>query len=155
MIPPQKEERFTAAGSVSLIIIVLLLLGGGLFFLYQMRRSSEAEGKQFAREVIERCAFQHDLNFLHSVVAANRRPAISPGMDQEFIETLAKLGMPDRNYAVTGDVTFVNYFFSPRGRFQSILTFPDRHGTFFVNIERPSGIWLVEDYGVLWERPPD
>jgi hypothetical protein len=154
MIPPQKE-RYKADGSVSLIIIVLLLLGGGLFFLYQMRRSSEAEGRQFAREVIEHCAFQHDLNFLHSAVAPNRRPAIPPGKDQDFIETLAKLGLPDRNYTVTGGVTFVNYFFSPRGRFESILTFLDRHGTFFVNIERPSGIWLVEDYGVLWERPPD
>jgi hypothetical protein len=158
MIRPVKGRRRLidrSTGSVLLAIVVVLVIGGMLFFLYNMRRTSESEGKQFARDVIQHCAFQHDVNFLHSVVAADRRLAVPPAMDQQFIDTLAKLGTPDRNYNVTGDLQFDNYFFSPRGTYKSILTFPDRHGTFFVNVVRPSGIWLVEDYGILWERPPD
>jgi len=143
------------AGFVALVIIVLLVLGAMLYFLYNMRRASETEGKQFAREVIERCAFQHDVKFLHSVVAADRRIAVPPAMDQQFIDSLASLGMPDHNYNLTGKLEFDNYFLSPHGTFQSILTFPDRHGTIFVNVARPSGIWLVTDFGITWERPPE
>ncbi len=143
------------SGSILLAVIVIVVIGGILFFLYSMRRTTEVEGKEFAREVIERCAFQHDVKFLHSVVAADRRLVVPPGMDQQFIDTLTKLGLPERNYNITGNLQFENYFFSPRGVFNAILTFPDRHGTFFVSVARPSGIWLVQDYGVLWERPPD
>jgi len=35
------------AGFVALVIIVLLVLGALLYFLYNMRRASETEGKQF------------------------------------------------------------------------------------------------------------
>ncbi len=152
---PAKGRSDRDEGSVLLVIIVLLVIGGMFYFLYHMRRSSENEGRQFAREVIERCAFQHDVNFLHSVVAADRRLAVPPGMDQQFIDTLAKLGTPNRNYSVTGDLQFDSYFFAPTGTFKSILTFPDRHGTFYVAVARPSGIWLVTDYGITWERPAE
>jgi hypothetical protein len=136
------------------LIILLLVIAAGFYFLYQMRRSSETEGRQFAREVIDRCAFQHDAAFLHSVVAGDRRAAVPPAMDQQFIDMLAKLGPPDRNYQVTGDLQFDNYVVSPHGTFKSILRFPDRYGTIYVTIARPSGIWLVTDYGITWERPP-
>jgi hypothetical protein len=155
MILPRKGRSCGDAGSVLLAIIVLLVLGGMFYFLYHLRRMSESEGRQFASQVIQRCAFQHDVKFLHSVVAADRRLAVSPGMDQQFIDTLAKLGAPSSNYTVTGELEFDNYFFSPHGTFKSILTFADRHGTFYVSVARPSGIWLVTDYGVSWEKPPD
>jgi hypothetical protein len=143
------------AGYVGLAVTVALVLVGMLVFLYHMRQTSESEARRFVNELIQRCGFQHDVNFLHSVVAGDRRLAVPPGKDNEFIDTLAKLGTPDPNYTVTGGLQFDHYFFSPHGRFQSILTYADRHGTFFVNVARPSGIWLVEDYGIMWERPPD
>jgi hypothetical protein len=141
-------------GFIALIIILVLVVGGLLAFLYAMRQSAEGEAMQFARQVIEKCAFQHDVNFLHSVVAADRRLTLPPSMDYDFIDQLTKLGTPDRNYAVTGDLQFDNYFFSPHGTYKSILTFPDRHGTIYVAIARPSGIWLLTDFGIMWERPP-
>src|SRR6266480_2034635 len=55
------------------IIIVIAVIGGGLFFLYSMRNDAKAEGERFVRQVIERCAFQHDVKFLHSNVASDRR----------------------------------------------------------------------------------
>lgn len=136
------------------IIIVIAVIGGGLYFLYSMRRNSLVEGERFARQVIERCAFQHDVKFLRSSVAADRRLAVPPAMDDQFIYYLTKLGVPDRNYSLNGELAFESYFFSPHGTYKTILTYPDQHATVSVSIARPSGIWLVTDFGVTWERPP-
>jgi hypothetical protein len=149
-----KEQR-AAEGSISLVIIVVLIIGGIFFFLFNRRHTAQQEGPEFARQIIERCVFQHDVRFLHSVVAADRRLAIPPGKDDDFIETLARLGMPDRNYTITGELEFEDQFFSPRGTYKSILRFPDRAGTFYVNVAMTNGMWVVNDYGVIWEKPPD
>ncbi|MGI9114731.1 MAG: hypothetical protein DLM52_06785 [Chthoniobacterales bacterium] len=151
----QTKSKRAQGGSITFAIIVLLVVAGIFYFLYSMRQSGEKEGRQFAREVIERCVFRHDVNFLHTVVSPDRRLTIPPGMDEQFIDTLAKLGAPARNYDVTGELEFDNYFVTPHGTFKSILTFPDRHGTFYVNVARPSGTWFVTDYGITWERPPE
>jgi hypothetical protein len=149
-----KEQR-AAEGSISLVIIVVLIIGGIFFFLFNRRHTAQQEGPEFARQIIERCVFQHDVRFLHSVVAADRRLAIPPGKDDDFIETLARLGMPDLNYTITGELEFEDQFFSPRGTYKSILRFPDRAGTFYVNVAMTNGMWVVNDYGVIWEKPPD
>jgi hypothetical protein len=152
MRAPKREAE---SGSFAFAIIVVLLIAGMLFFLYGKRRTSESEGREFADNVIRRCVFEHDVKFLHSVVAADRRLTVPPGKDDEFIDILSKLGTPDRNYTLAGNLQFDNYFLSPHGVYKTILTFPDRHGTFFVSVARPGGVWLVEDYGITWERPPD
>ena len=151
-----KSRSHRSDGSAILfVIIVLAVIGGGWFFLNKLRQDSEVEGEQFASEVINRCAFQHDLKFLQSSVAAERRLAVPPAMDQQLIEMLSKLGVPDRNYKLTGNLQFDNYFFSPHGSYTAVLTYPDRHGTISITVSRPSGIWLVTDYGITWERPPE
>jgi hypothetical protein len=136
------------------IIIVIAVIAGGLFFLISMRKDAKAEGERFVRQVIERCVFQHDVKFLHSNVASERRLAVPPAMDDQFIYFLTKLGVPDRNYTLTGQLEFNSYFVSPHGSYQAILTYPDQHATVSVTIARPSGIWLVTDFGVTYERPP-
>lgn len=136
------------------VIIVIAVIGGGLYFLYSMRNSAIVEGQQYARQVIERCAFQHDLKFLNASVAAARRLAVPPSMDAQFIDYLTKLGVPERNYTFTGKLEFESYFVSPHGNYTTILTYPDRHATVSISIARTSGLWLVTDFGVTWERPP-
>ncbi len=136
------------------VIIVIVVIGGGLYFLYSMRNSAIVEGQQYARQVIERCAFQHDLKFLNASVAADRRLAVPPSMDAQFIDYLTKLGVPDRNYTLTGKLEFESYFVSPHGSYKAILTYPDQHATVSIGIARPSGLWLVTDFGVEYERPP-
>ncbi len=136
------------------IIIVIAVIGGGLFFLYSMRNDAKAEGERFVRQLIERCAFQHDVKFLHGVVASDRRLALPPAMDDQFVYYLTQLGVPDRNYTLTGQLEFDHYFVSPHGSYQAILTYPNQHATVSVTIARPSGIWLVTDFGVTYERPP-
>jgi hypothetical protein len=136
------------------IIILIAVIGGGLAFLYSMRKDAKAEGERFVRQVIDRCAFQHDAKFLHGIVASDRRLAVPPAMDDQFIYYLTQLGVPDRNYTLTGQLEFEHYFGSPHGSYQAILTYPNQHATVSVTIGRPSGIWLVTDFGVTYERPP-
>jgi hypothetical protein len=148
---PRSAQRGQA---LVFIIIVIAVVAGGLFFLVSMRKDAKAEGERFARQVIERCAFQHDVKFLHTSVASDRRLAVPPAMDDQFIYFLTKLGVPDRNYNLTGQLDFDHYFGSPHGTYQAILTYPDQHATVSLTIARPSGIWLVTDFGVTYERPP-
>jgi len=129
------------------LIIVIAVIAGGLFFLSSMRKDAKAEGERFA--------FQHDVKFLHASVASDRRLAVPPAMDDQFIFFLTKLGVPDRNYNLTGQLNFEHYFGSPHGTYQAILTYPDQHATVSLTIARPSGIWLVTDFGVTYERPPE
>ena len=83
-----------------------------------MRKDAKAEGERFAQTVIERCAFQHDVKFLHASVASDRRLAVPPAMDDQFIYFLTNLGVPDRNYNLTGQLDFDHYFGSPHGTYQ-------------------------------------
>jgi hypothetical protein len=149
-----KQQR-SSQGSISLAIIVVFIIGGIFFFLFNRRHTAQQEGREFARQIIEHCAFQHDVKYLHSIVAADRRLEIPPGKDDEFIETLARLGPPDHSYSITGELEFEDQFFSPRGTYKSILRFPDRAGTFYVNVAMDGGRWVVKDYGIIWEKPPD
>jgi hypothetical protein len=149
---PRSAERGQA---LVFLIIVVAVIAGGLFFLNSMRNDAKAEGERFARQVIERCAFQHDVKFLHASVASDRRLAVPPAMDDQFIFYLTKLGVPDRNYNLTGQLNFDHYFGSPHGTYQAILTYPDQHATVSLTVARPSGIWLVTDFGVTYERPPE
>jgi hypothetical protein len=157
MIRPREREnlRTRAGGSVLFAIIVVLVIGGMFFFLYHRRNTIQRKGREFARQVIDRCAFQHDVKYLHSVVAADRRLAIPPGKDDEFIDTLARLGMPNADYSITGELQFEDQFFSPHGTYKSVLRFPDRAGTVYVNVALPGAMWVVTDYGIIWEKPPD
>src|SRR3989441_3889444 len=129
--PPRSGQRGQA---LVFLIIVIAVIAGGLFFLSSMRKDAKAEGERFARQVIEHCAFQHDVKFLHSNVASDRRLAVPPAMDDQFIFYLTKLGVPDRNYTLTGQLEFNSYFVSPHGSYQAILTYPDQHATVSVGI---------------------
>src|SRR5207244_6449578 len=111
-LPPRSGQRGQA---LVFLIIVIAVIAGGLFFLNSMRKDAKVEGERFAKQVIERCAFQHDVKFLHSSVASDRRLAVPPAMDDQFIFYLTKLGVPDRNYTLTGQVEFDGYFVSPHG----------------------------------------
>src|SRR5437870_6026568 len=144
---PQAGQRGQA---LVFIIIVIAVIAGGLFFLMSMRKDAKVEGERFARQVIERCAFQHDAKFLRATVMSDRPPT----MGDQFIYYLTNLGVPDRNYTLTGQLEFDHYFGSPHGSYQAILTYPNQHATVSVTIARPSGIWLVTDFGVTYERPP-
>src|SRR5438270_11260845 len=149
--PPRSGQRVQA---LVFLIIVISVIAGGLFLLSSMRKDAKAEGERFARQVIERCAFQHDVKFLHASVATDRRLAVPPAVDDQFIYFLTKLGVPDRNYNLTGQLDFDHYFWTPHDTYQSILTYPDQHATVSLTVARPSGIWLVTDFGVTYERPP-
>jgi hypothetical protein len=152
---PNRPRRTTESGAaLAFIVIVIAIIAAGLFFLNSMRNDAKVEGDQFAHELIEKCAFQHDVKWLHTKVASDRRVELPPSKDDEFIYYLTKLGVPDKNYNLTGKLEFEGYFVSPHGNYQAILTYPTQHATVTFAIGRPSGIWLVTDFGVTYERPP-
>src|SRR5205814_8348967 len=100
---PQSGQR----GQVLVfIIIVIAVIGGGLFFLISMRKDAKAEGERFVRQVIEHSAFQHDVKFLHSNVASDRRLAVPPAMHDQSIYYLTQLGVPDCSYTLTVQLDF-------------------------------------------------
>lgn len=148
----RKSERGSA---ILFLVIILAVIGGGFFYLNHLKQQSIVEGRDFARTFIERVVSNGDLAYLHSVIAGERRLAINPGKEAEFVETCKKLGKPSSNYDLTGDLAFSNYFFSPEGSYKAILTYPDRHATASVKISRPSGFWFVDDFGITWERPAE
>ena len=153
---PNRSHQSSEAGqALVFIIIVIAVIGAGLFFLNSMRKDAKVEGEAFAHELIEKCAFQHDVKWLHSKVASDRRVTLPPAMDDQFIYYLTKLGVPDRNYKLDGQLEFDSYFVSPHGSYKTILTYPTQHATVNFAIARPSGIWLVTDFGVTYERPPE
>ena len=150
------KPRSRQNGSALLFVIILIVvIAGGWYGLSTLRRNSEIEGKQFAREVIERVAVQHDGKYLHSIVAADRRIAFPPATEQGFIDGFTQLGAPNQNFSVDGNLTFESYFFSPHGTFKSILTYPDRHATILVTVGKPRGYWVLTDLAITWERPPE
>jgi hypothetical protein len=153
---PKRPRQATEAGQgLVFIIIVIAVIAGGLLFLNSMRKDAKVEGDRFAHEMIDKCAFEHDVKWLHSKVASDRRVAVPPAMDDQFIYYLTKLGTPDRNYVLDGKLEFESYFVSPHGTYKTILTYPTQHATVNFTIARPSGIWLVTDFGVTYERPPE
>ena len=136
------------------IIIVIAVLAGGWFFLNSMRNDAKVEGDRFAHEFIDKTAFQHDVRWLHSKVASDRRLQVPPAMDDQFIYYLSQFGVPDRNYSLEGKLEFDSYIVSPHGTYKTMLTYPNQHATVNFTIARPSGIWLVIDFGVTYEKPP-
>ena len=154
-LPNRPGQAPEAGQTLVFIIIVIAVIGAGLFFLNSMRKDAKVEGEAFTHEIIEKCAFQHDVKWLHSKVASDRRVAIPPAMDDQFIYYLTKLGVPDRNYKLDGQLEFESYFGSPHGSYKTILTYPTQHATVNFTIARPSGVWLITDFGVTYERPPE
>lgn len=154
-MPTRPRQASEAGQTLVFIIIVIAVIGAGLLFLNSMRKDAKVEGERFAHELIEKCAFQHDVKWLHSKVASDRRVAVPPAMDDQFIYYLNKLGVPDRNYKLDGQLEFDGYFVSPHGSYKTILTYPTQHATVNFTIARPSGIWLITDFGVTYERPPE
>jgi len=154
-LPNRPRQASEGGSALVFIIIVIAVIAAGLFFLNSMRKDAKVEGERFAREMIEKCAFQHDVKWLHSNVASDRRITIPPAMDDQFIYYLTKLGVPDRNYTLDGQLEFDGYFGSPHGSYKAILTYPGQHATVNFSIGRPSGVWLVTDFGVTYERPPE
>jgi hypothetical protein len=150
------SKRREEQGSVLFfIIIVVAIVAGGYYFLFRLKHSSQLEGQQFARDVVEHVAFQHDVKYLHSVIAPERRIAFPPATEQDFINTFSRLGTPARDYTLSGDLTFERYFFSPQGTFKGTLTYPDRHATVYVSIAKAGGYWVLRDLGITWERPAE
>lgn len=151
-----RRARQHDSGSVILfLIIVIALVAGGIYFLGQLRKEREAQARAFGREIVQRLTVDHDVKYLHSVISIDHREEFPPAKEADFINQFAQLGRPAPDWQLAGDVSFENRFFSPRANFQSILRYPDRHATIYLNVSCAHGPWELDALGVTWERIPE
>ena len=110
------NSRSKSSGQVIvLFIIVLGLIGVGFWWLLSNKQEMTKEGKEFAREAIQRIAVQHDQNFFASHLSPQARMNYPPSAQQEFFLDIAKLGTPVGPVDVQGDMEFQSQFFEPHG----------------------------------------
>ena len=152
----QIKRRHEAGSVILLLLIFAAVLGGGYYYLRQSCVDSEAEARAFGREIIQKVAVEKNLKFLHSAVNPDHRIDFPPPREEGFVNMFKMLGTPTLSWQIAGDVVFENRYFSPRGKFRCVLTYPDRHATVMLNVSRPHGPWQLDWLAVTYERelPP-
>ncbi len=89
------NSRSKSSGQVIvLLVIVLGLVGVGFWWLLSNKQAMAKEGKEFAKEAVQRIAVQHDLNFFASHLSPQARMNFAPSAQQEFMAEITKLGAP-------------------------------------------------------------
>src|SRR5438093_11608303 len=89
------NSRSKSSGQVIvLLIIVLGLVGVGFWWLLSNKQAMAKEGKEFAKEAIQRIAVQHDLNFLASRLSPTARMNYAPSAQQVFRHEITTVASP-------------------------------------------------------------
>jgi len=110
------------------------------------------EGKEFAKEAVQRIAVQHDLNFFASHLSPQARMNFAPSAQQEFMAEITKLGAPVGPIDVQGDIEFQSQFFEPRGNFHARINYPAKFADINIAISHPVGRWQIDEATFLPEK---
>jgi hypothetical protein len=145
--------RSKSSGQVIvLLIIVLGLVGVGFWWLFSNKQEMAKEGKEFAREAIQRIAVQHDQNFFASHLSPQARMNFPASVQQEFFADIAKLGAPVGPIDVQGDIEFQSQFFEPRGNFHARINYPAKFADINIAISHPVGRWQLDEVTFLPQK---
>lgn len=149
------SKRKSSGQVVVLLIIVLALLGGAWWWLNSNKENSAKEGRDFAKEAIQKIAVQHDINFFNSRLSPRMRMAFAaPTAQQEFINEIVKLGAPVRPVDVKGKIEFNSQFFEPHGSFHARIYYPDRYADMDLTISHPVGRWQIDEIAFIPQQQP-
>jgi hypothetical protein len=147
------NSRSKSSGQVIVVLIIMLgLVGVGLWWLFSNKQEMAKEGKEFAKEAIQRVAVQHDLNFFGSRLSPQARVNYAPSAQQELMNEIAKLGAPVGPIDVQGEVEFQSQFFEPRGSFHARINYPTRYADMNLSISHPVGRWQIDDIAFVPEK---
>jgi hypothetical protein len=147
------NSRSKSSGQVIVVLIIMLgLVGVGLWWLFSNKQEMAKEGKEFAKEAIQRVAVQHDLNFFGSRLSPQARVNYAPSAQQELMNEIAKLGAPVGPIDVQGEVEFQSQFFEPRGSFHARINYPARYADMNLSISHPVGRWQIDDIAFVPEK---
>jgi len=147
------NPRSKSSGQVIVILIIVLgLVGAGFWWLLSNKQEMAKEGKEFAREAIQRIAVQHDQNFFASRLSPQARMNYPPSAQQEFFADIAKLGAPAGPIDVQGDMVFQSQFFEPHGTFHARINYPAKFADINIAISHPVGRWQLDEVTFMPEQ---
>ena len=147
------HSRSKSSGQVIVILIIVLgLVGVGFWYLSSNKQEMAREGKQFARDAVQRIVVQRDINFFNSHLSPQARMNFPPSAQQDFFAEIAKLGAPVGAIDVKGDIEFNSQFFEPHGNFQARINYPARYADINLVISHPVGRWQIDDISFLPQR---
>ena len=140
------NSRSKSSGQVVVILIIMLgLVGVGFWWLFSNKQEIAREGKQFARDAIQRIVVQRDINFFNSRLSPAAHMNFPGSAQQDFFAEIAKLGPPAGAIDVKGDIEFNSQFFEPHGNFQARINYPARYADMNLLISHPVGRWQIDE----------
>ncbi len=147
------HSRSKSSGQVIVILIIVLgLIGAGFWWLNSNKQEMAREGKQFARDAIQRIVVQRDINFFNSRLSPAAHMNFPASAQQDFFAEIAKLGAPAGTIDVKGDIEFNSQFFEPHGSFQGRINYPARYADMNLLISHPVGRWQIDEITFLPQR---
>ena len=147
------HSRSKSSGQVIVILIIVLgLIGAGFWWLNSNKQEMAREGKQFAKDAIQRIVVQRDINFFNSRLSPAAHMNFPASAQQDFFAEIAKLGAPAGTIDVKGDIEFNSQFFEPHGSFQARINYPARYADMNLLISHPVGRWQIDEITFLPQR---
>lgn len=142
----------TSGQVIVILIIVVALLVGAWWWLSSNKQEMARQGKQFARDTVQRTVVNRDINFFNSHLSPQARMNFPASAQQEFFAQIATLGAPAGAIDVKGDIEFNSQFFEPHGNFQARINYPARYADMTLVISHPVGRWQIDDITFLPQR---
>ena len=139
------NSRSKSSGQVIVILIIVLgLVGVGFWYLFSNKQEMAREGKQFARDAVQRIVIQRDMNFFNSHLSPQARMNFPQSAQQDFFAEIASMGAPAGAIDVQGDIEFNSQFFEPHGNFKARINYPARYADINLTISHPVGRWQID-----------
>jgi hypothetical protein len=147
------NSRSKSSGQVIVVLIIVLgLVGVGFWWLFSNKQEMAREGKQFAREAVQRIVVQRDIKFFNSRLSPAAHMNFPASAQQDFFAEIAKLGPPAGAIDVQGDIEFNSQFFEPHGNFHARINYPARFADINLLISHPVGRWQIDEVTFLPQR---
>ena len=149
-----KHYRSSIAGQGLVVVIIFLaLVGGGAWWLYSHKEAMDREGRAFGKEMIQRLAVQHDLNFFASNLGPQAKLDYPPSQQQYILSKFTELGVPAQPIKIDENMTWESHFFEPKGYFTAHLNYPGQGATAQIAISHPVSKWQLDNLTLSWEPP--
>jgi hypothetical protein len=147
------NSRSKSSGQVIVILIIVLgLVGVGFWWLFSNKQEMAREGKQFARDAVQRIVVNRDIKFFNSHLSPQARMNFPASAQQDFFADIASMGAPAGAIDVKGEIEFNSQFFEPHGSFQARINYAARYADLTLVISHPVGRWQIDEASFLKQR---
>jgi hypothetical protein len=147
------NSRSKSSGQVIVVLIIVLgLVGAGFWWLSSNKQEMAREGKEFAREAVQRIVIQRDMNFFASRLSPQARMNFPQSAQQDFFAEIAKPGAPVGPVDVEGNIEFQSQFFEPHGNFHARINYPARYADINLTVSHPVSRWQIDEIAFIAQR---